>query len=63
MSCTVALTDSSCRHRIWFLLVGLQGTEDVGCGVEGARPDDSQARKVQSQQAQLADQAMLLHEK
>lgn len=55
------LTNRSSRNRVGLILVGLQGAEDVCCGMQGAGPDDPQAREVQGEQAQLTDQAMLLH--
>ena len=56
------LTNSCCCDRVWVILVDLEGPEDVCCGMQGARPDDAQAGEMEGQQAQLADQAMLLQD-
>lgn len=54
------LTNSCSGDRIGVILIGFQSVEDVSCGMQGARPDDAQAGEVQRQQAQLADQTVLL---
>jgi len=55
------LTNSCSCDGVRVILVDLEGPEDVCCGMQGARPDDAQAGEMEGQQAQLADQAVLLH--
>ena len=56
-----ALTHKGSCRWVGFVLVGLEGAEEVGSGVQGAAPDDAQAWEVQRQQHQLAAQRVALH--
>ena len=48
-------------HRVGLLLVGLELMEDLGGGVQRARPDEAQPREVQHEQRDAPHQAVQLH--